>query len=136
MPLVRLFYVSRPRAGISAPEVHRIVGTSQVNNRRSGVTGLLVYDGHTFAQVLEGEPAALEQLMRRIGGDDRHGRVHMLKREDDAPARRFGAWAMHLLESPATADDLQTLLSQSVPDAELVERTLERIQAEVDWHAG
>lgn len=136
MPLIRLFYVSRPRVGISAPEVHRLVGTSQVNNRRRGVTGLLVYDGQSFAQVLEGEPAALDELMARIAADDRHGQVHVLKREDDAPERRFGAWAMHLLESPATADDLQVLLSQPVPDAELVERTLARILAEVDWHAG
>lgn len=136
MPLIRLFYVSRPRAGITAPEVHRIVGTSQMNNRRRGVTGLLVYDGHSFAQVLEGEPAALDELMARIGADDRHGQVQVLKRELDAPARRFGAWAMHLLESPTTADDLQVLLSQPVPDPALVDRTLARIHAEVDWHAG
>lgn len=136
MRLIRLFYVSRPRPGITVPEVRRIVGTSQVNNRRRGVTGLLVYDGQAFAQILEGSAEALESLMARIGADDRHGEVHMLQREVDVAERRFGAWAMHLLESPCTADDLQILLHQPVPDPALVQATLDRILAEVDWHAG
>ena len=136
MRLIRLFYVSRPRPGIAAAEVHRIVGTSQVNNRRRGVTGLLVYDGQAFAQILEGQAEALEELMARIGADDRHGEIHLLQREADVNERRFGAWAMHLLESPSTADDLQTLLAQPVPDPGLVRSTLDRIHAEVDWHAG
>jgi hypothetical protein len=111
MSLVRYFYVSRSRAGLRPPEVHRLVGSSQVNNRRRNVTGLLAYSGPHFAQIIEGRRDDVEPLMQRIAADERHHDVRVLRVDEDIVNRDFGEWSMQLLESPATADWIEALLS-------------------------
>lgn len=45
-----------------------------MKNARVDVTGMLLYHGRTFFQVLEGDRGVVEPLFDRIGKDKRHDR--------------------------------------------------------------
>lgn len=101
----RLAYVSRPRPDLPATEIPRIVLTSRANNARDRITGVLVYTGTDFAQLLEGERARVEALWRRIRDDDRHLDITPLLDEPDA-APWFPDWRMGYLADRGLARQL------------------------------
>jgi hypothetical protein len=68
----RLAYVSRPRPGLSVVEIPRIVSVCRARNEVEGISGVLLYTGLDFAQVIEGPPQPVENLWARIRADDRH----------------------------------------------------------------
>ena len=69
-------------------------------NERAGITGVLMYGGGRFMQVLEGCPAAVRCLYARIAADPRHGRLEKLA--DGLVARReFTEWRMSFAPLPA-----------------------------------
>lgn len=74
-------------------DVHDIVATSREHNAAHGITGVLVYDGTTFGQVLEGPDGAIEALFGRIRRDRRNRRVLALGIESIAE-RSFPSWSM------------------------------------------
>lgn len=73
--------------------MQRIVRVSRDRNASLDVTGLLVYSGEHFAQVLEGPGASLDSLIASIRADARH---HILwERPPTATDDRwFGDWSM------------------------------------------
>lgn len=95
MALRSLLYVSDAR--VKAPEeewrVTEIVEVSRVRNMDLHVTGALMFAYSHFAQVLEGEPAALDALMESISRDPRHANVRVLEVEQIS-MRRFADWTM------------------------------------------
>ena len=82
-----LFYVSRSARGIADAEVQEIVRISQARNLEKGLTGMLLFTGAHFAQVLEGDPAQLDPLFEAILADPRHSDVRVLGREPLARRR-------------------------------------------------
>ncbi len=58
--------------------VDQILATSQRNNAAAGVTGALMFTDGLFAQVLEGQQAAIETVFERIQLDDQHSEVRLL----------------------------------------------------------
>jgi len=70
--LRQVFYFSRARAGLSDSDVRQILWISQRNNRQRDFTGCLLFSGQHFAQVLEGDPVGLDELLVHIRKDDRH----------------------------------------------------------------
>lgn len=103
--IIRLVYVSRPCA--SEPSLARqrgldILATARAHNAAVGITGALLSSPQWFAQVLEGEAAAVQALYARIQRDPRHREVRLLSLR---PIRRraFGRWSMaHAGSAPAT----------------------------------
>jgi hypothetical protein len=94
--LRRLAYVSYPAADFSSTEVGRIVQVSRVNNAARGITGVLVYTGCDFAQLIEGRHDAVETLWQKLRADPRH---RDLEAFIDEPAERawFETWRMGYL---------------------------------------
>lgn len=92
----RLAYVSRPRPGLPASEISRIVQVSRANNAQTGICGVLVYTGTDFAQLIEGLSADVEDLWSRIRADVRHADVTLLLDERDV-APWFPEWRMGYL---------------------------------------
>ena len=121
-----VFYVSRSTA---APHtLDTLLESARRNNAQRGLTGALVFTGGHFAQVLEGPRAALQQTMQAIEGDDRHEAVRRLL-DEALPQRRFGQWAMGLVDAPGADDVLQDLLQAAqVPD-DRARRLAERLFA-------
>jgi EAL domain-containing protein (putative c-di-GMP-specific phosphodiesterase class I) len=66
-------------------------------NKSSSVTGILLFNGTHFFQLLEGPEAAVNTVYSRICQDPRHHNLVELLR-DYAPARRFGHVGMELFD--------------------------------------
>ena len=102
--LYRLVYTSRNFMEGGEEEqkaaVAGILAVSKRNNARVGVTGALLFNRGSFAQVLEGSKAAVETTFERIQRDTRHSDVAVLQCEP-VTARAFPNWSMGFIgDSP------------------------------------
>lgn len=89
----QLIYISTARHALPRHELPAILDSSQRNNRRAGLTGVLLYDGIRFLQAIEGDSGALEDTFARIRADDRHRAAVVLSKRS-VSAREFGSWDM------------------------------------------
>jgi len=91
--MLSLIYVSTSVKLLNDEELLDILKISRENNSSKDVTGLLLYKGGNFMQVLEGPDEAVEALYEKIKVDPRHKDVNVLSREQIS-ARQFPAWEM------------------------------------------
>ncbi|MCC5871253.1 MAG: BLUF domain-containing protein [Gammaproteobacteria bacterium] len=84
MALMTLAYVSEARPGLSLKDLKQILRRARENNFRRHVSGFLVFDGVSFAQILEAEAEVLGALMAAIEIDDRHHGLRLLLHESVA----------------------------------------------------
>lgn len=104
--LFNLVYCSRAAPQVDAAAVDQIIATSQRNNPRLGVTGMLVIGEGIFFQWLEGPRASVMGVMERIRSDKRHGQIVMLSEIEASSERMFPEWDMELVE----AEDIRVVL--------------------------
>lgn len=78
--LSQYLYISTA-CGLGRSQVQAIVDSSARNNLQTGVSGLLIYNGRNFLQLLEGNQGELVPLMVRISHDPRHSGISMLSRK-------------------------------------------------------
>lgn len=93
MPLEHLIYVSSATHEMDTPALDAILAAAHRNNPPKGLTGMLLYARGSFLQILEGEPAAIDETFARISRDPRHRGLIEIER---APieARSFAKWSM------------------------------------------
>jgi hypothetical protein len=91
--MLSLIYVSTSVKLLNDEELLGILKTSRENNLSKEVTGLLLYKGGNFMQVLEGPDEVVEALYEMIKADPRHKDVFVLSREQISN-RQFPAWEM------------------------------------------
>lgn len=72
MPFYELLYISELSPDTSPATIGEVLVQTRKNNKSNGITGLLLFDGEHFVQVLEGERANVTALMQRIERDERH----------------------------------------------------------------
>lgn len=93
MGLIQLIYVSTAEHELNDKEIRQILDSSVSHNTAQDVTGLLLYAHGSFMQVLEGEEAAVDETMSRIGKDTLHHGILVMARAA-IERREFGRWAM------------------------------------------
>ena len=94
-PLEHLVYASVAAQKFDASQLAELLQKARAANERAGLTGMLLHtdsDG-SFFQVLEGEPAAIDQLVGKLRLDKRHSHLTTIIREPIAK-RSFGSWSM------------------------------------------
>jgi hypothetical protein len=89
----QIVYISTARPGITETDVDAILAKSRANNRRDGITGLLISDGTRFLQALEGDQPLVEAAYHRIKADARH-RAAVILSGKSVERRQFGTWDM------------------------------------------
>lgn len=92
MALRELIYMST-MVGDSEHELGAIWKSAVHHNQQNGVTGMLLYYGGGFIQVLEGEEAAVMETFGRICKDKRHHDITCLSNVE-VPQRHFENWSM------------------------------------------
>lgn len=116
----QLGYVSTAAGQMLREDLLAILSVARRINQENGVTGLLLFDGKDFLQVLEGDEDAVRETYRRITQDERHRDLNVLFEEQvDAP--QFQQWSMGFqavdgvdwIEFPAS-NDSPTLLREMV----------------------
>ncbi len=97
--LIQVIYISRSTfeslesVNQIEPNVARILAKSRVNNRKSGLVGVLYFGDGAFFQCLEGEEEAVVTLLTKLETDPRHKDIKILSRKN-IDELSFGVWAM------------------------------------------
>ncbi|QUL37278.1 BLUF domain-containing protein [Erythrobacter sp. JK5] len=113
--LSQYLYISTAPS-LSREEVEKILETSTRNNPAHGITGLLLYNGRNFLQLLEGEENELVGLMMRIGSDKRHTGVSLLS-STQIDARSCPDWAMKRMFIAESVQSRRDTLDDELPQA-------------------
>ena len=93
--LVQVSYISSASEPMSAGDLSQLLTQCRSYNAEHGITGMLLYVNSTFVQVLEGEEAAVDELLERIRRDSRHTDIALLERRR-IEQRDYSAWSMGL----------------------------------------
>jgi hypothetical protein len=91
--LIHLIYASTATEAFGNVQLTELLQQSRANNERLSLTGMLLHSEGNFFQVLEGEPARVDQLYQKIILDKRHGQFTVIIREPIA-RRSFPSWSM------------------------------------------
>ena len=78
MPTYELLYISELSPETPPTSIADILTQARQVNKAKGITGLLLFDGEHFIQVLEGSREDVLEAMERIENDHRHCRVKRL----------------------------------------------------------
>jgi hypothetical protein len=120
MAFFQILYMSS--LSTDAPEaLSAILASSVRNNKRRGITGMMLYGDGAVIQVLEGEKDAVLQTFRAIQSDSRHSGVFVVI-EQEIASRQFASWSMgfrqlsksDLERFPAAAHIFQARLDEIV----------------------
>jgi Sensors of blue-light using FAD len=105
MALISLYYVSKSHLSqdeaLLKKEIETIIEASIRRNAPEYITGVLLFDGRDFMQILEGEEAAVMTTFERISRDPRHSDVTVIETAVIAE-RECGSWWMRYVH----CDDL------------------------------
>jgi class 3 adenylate cyclase len=93
----RIMYISTMTEPMSDEEVRTIALKSSENNRKVGLTGILLSAHEFFFQILEGEEGAVDRLVEKIRLDPRHRDLLILKAEHAVAERLFPDWSMRTI---------------------------------------
>ena len=119
MDLKSLTYTSLAKLDLTAEDLHAIHRTARELNSLDGVTGLLVFNGTHFLQIIEGAPPAIDDLLARLLRDPRHSGLEV-RDERMVEARSFPDWSMELVRVNAgyfeARDALRDRIPATVPD--------------------
>lgn len=111
----RLIYCSWAKVTMeSLLVIADILAVSQRNNRRDHVTGALGYARGRFIQVLEGAPADLDRVLRRVTADPRHTDIHVAWRAP-VEGRIFSDWSM---TAPRIAPEMEPRLIEAIENCD------------------
>jgi Sensors of blue-light using FAD len=90
----QMAYYSVSQRPVTDAVVRNLLMASRFNNRRDGITGMLMADGQRFIQMLEGSEDAVRVLYDRIEQDSRHHCVVELMRQSQVAQRWCPNWSM------------------------------------------
>lgn len=109
-PLVTFAYLSTARQPLDALALQGLLDSAQRFNASVDVTGMLLYNGGSFMQVLEGPPEAVRQVFeQRIRHSPLHGEIVELLSARTS-RRHFPGWSMACKHVPG--QPLPDLLAQ------------------------
>lgn len=89
-----LVYVSRSMQRMSLNALNKLLIQARASNQATGISGVLLHHDGLFLQLMEGEPEAIDTLLKKIMADRRHeGVLILLDSLRDRP-RMFPEWKM------------------------------------------
>jgi hypothetical protein len=94
--MLSLVYTSKATSSVTPEMVELLSRTSELNNKRAGVTGLLLYGSGNYLQIMEGEADRVGPLFERVRKDSRHKNCQVLSRHATGQ-RCFTSWRMGLI---------------------------------------
>jgi len=111
--LSTLLYRSRISDHVLPALLENMISQASCKNEEASVTGILLFDGTHFFQLLEGPEEAVVRIFTTICQDRRHHNIVELM-HDYAPARRFGRVGMEIFDLRTQSQDtvLQAVLDK------------------------
>jgi hypothetical protein len=93
MSLIHVIYASSARPEFREHEIPELLKQARSANEKRDITGMLLYIGGSFFQLLEGEATRVDSLYTTISRDARHTKVTEIIREPILE-RDFAGWTM------------------------------------------
>ena len=115
MKLTSLTYTSLARLDLVSSDLEAIHRIAREQNALDGVTGLLVFNGTHFLQIIEGAEAAIDELVERLRRDARHTGFEIRDRQK-VDARSFPDWSMELVRVNASYFQARDTIADRLPD--------------------
>jgi Sensors of blue-light using FAD len=120
MKLTSVTYTSLARLDLQTSDLEDIHRIARDQNAIDGITGLLVFNGTHFLQIIEGAETAIEDLVERLRRDSRHTGFEIRDRQK-VETRSFPDWSMELVRVNASyfqaRDTIADRLPFTVPEA-------------------
>jgi len=86
-------YLSSAVTEFTKPQLRDLLERSRKNNDALNITGLLLYRGGNFMQVIEGDEKSVRSLYDKLSKDPRHKGIFKLF-DEPVPDREFPEWSM------------------------------------------
>jgi hypothetical protein len=115
MNLTSVTYTSLARLDLQESDLEDIHLTARDQNALDGVTGLLVFNGTHFLQIIEGSDSAIEDLIERLRKDRRHSGFEIRDRRK-VDVRSFPDWSMELVRVKASYFEARDTIADRIPD--------------------
>ena len=116
MALKSLTYTSLARLDLAAEDLEAIHRTAREVNALEGITGLLIFNGTHFLQIIEGAPQAIDDLVEGLRRDPRHSGFEV--RDDRmVEERSFPDWSMELVRVSASYFDAKDTVAERLPES-------------------
>ncbi|MGZ8162925.1 MAG: phosphate-starvation-inducible PsiE family protein [Methylobacter sp.] len=91
--MIQTTYISTPTRPMTTDDLMDILNNARLNNVCMGVSGMLLYTGTEFIQILEGEEKVIEELLDTIKKDSRHRDFRIIEKKK-ITAREYADWTM------------------------------------------
>lgn len=88
-----IIYSSIATKKFSDAELTDLLNVSRLKNEQLGLTGMLIYGGGTFVQLIEGGIEAARELYEFVQKDPRHTQIEV-SHQQKISERSFSAWSM------------------------------------------
>jgi hypothetical protein len=115
MDLTSLTYTSLARLDLQSSDLENIHRSARELNALDGITGLLVFNGTHFLQIVEGSHDAIEDLLGRLRRDPRHTGLEV-RDERKVRSRSFPVWSMELVRVNASYFKARDTIADRLPD--------------------
>ena len=109
-------YTSLARLDLQDTDLEDIHRSARDHNALDGVTGLLVFNGTHFLQIIEGSEQAIEDLVERLRKDQRHTGFEIRDRRK-VEARSFPDWSMEMVRVRASYFEARDTIADRIPEA-------------------
>ena len=116
MRLKTLTYTSRARLDLTDEDLGAIHQTARHFNALDGISGLLLFDGSRFLQIVEGSEEAIDNLVERLRRDTRHSAFEV-RDERHVDRRSFPDWSMELVRVSSGYSGAREKVVTVLPDA-------------------
>jgi glycerol-3-phosphate dehydrogenase len=119
MELKSLTYTSWACPSISDRDIEAILRSARTNNPLEGLSGVLIFNGGAFMQIIEGSEQAVDEMTERLKNDERHSNF-FVRDERLIGERAFPDWSMAYLrlkdDEFIGEDKVQRALGRSMPE--------------------
>ena len=115
MDLTSVTYTSLARLDLQSSDLDDIHRTAREVNALEGITGLLVFNGTHFLQIIEGAESAIDDLVERLRRDSRHTGLEIRDRRK-IDSRSFPDWAMELVRVNSAYFQARDTIADRLPD--------------------
>ena len=116
MTLKSLTYTSLASLDLSATDLDAIHAKARELNALDGISGLLVFNGTHFLQIIEGSSEAIDDLVDRLRADRRHSAFE-IRDDREIEQRAFPDWSMELVRVSTKYVEAKETVSRRLPDA-------------------
>lgn len=114
MELKSVTYTSLARFDLTGRDLADIHETARHLNALDGITGLLIFNGRRFLQIIEGAEEGIDNLVGRLRADPRHSAFE-IRDERIVGERAFPDWSMELVTVSARYFEAQEEIGKVLP---------------------